>query len=419
MRISNSRCTATYILSILSVLTSPPLVDVYQHTAIGVQQLGLGKVAYLGFRYYNYNDDTYKVLENAVRWCARPEWISTEPASLSLALGESAIVQVKFTSRTLVENTYVSTLNWATNHPLSPQISVTCSLHVEGEPLLESSLTNLNFGIIQQFGQKTLDVPIHNAGCDTLNLSAPVVDNPIFSVASYPAIVLPNQDEVVKVIFNPQLPGGQNAVLTIQTDGGSATVQLTGNAVGAPVASVSPVSLEVNLTCDESITVPITLNNSGLGAFNYQIGGLNSPRQILGLTYGASIYRWNNFRTYLVQNVPNTTLTTYEGAAANALADLLTQTDGQRWKYPTTRFMRRLNRLFRTFWTMADKCSYWEVTMFSHWSRWGCLIIFIRSNTIRQPYRLWTPIIRLRWTSRPIFRSMTIAISAFFRPIVM
>lgn len=310
--------------------TSPdfkPLIQMYQWQAAGVQQVGQGKVAYLGFRYAYYFDNTVQVLENAVRWCSRPEWIATDPATLTVAPGDSATVQVKFRSETLVEDTYISAINWTTNDPLSPQIAVACTLHVEGEPLLESPLTNLNFGIIQQFSEKVMEVPVRNNGCDTLNLSAPAVDNPVFVVTDYPGFILPGKEGVVKIVFTPLLPGGQNATLTITSDGGAATVLLAGNAVGAPVATASPASLEISLNCDESITVPVTLNNSGLGGYNFQTGGLNSTRRILGLTFGANNYRWENFRNHLLQYVPNATVTAYAGANANALADSLAKKD--------------------------------------------------------------------------------------------
>lgn len=299
------------------------LVEVYQYSAVGVRQAGLGKVAFLGFRYAYPHNNATRALKNAVNWCARPEWVSAEPAILTVPPGESATLNVKFNAKNLVETTYTSTYSWATNDPLTPFISVPCTLHVEGEPSLESSLANLNFGIIQQFAQKTLEVPIKNTGCDTLNLTGISTDNPVFSPETYPNTLLPGQSGKVAVKFTPQLPGGQAGILTIETDGGAATVQLAGNAVGAPVASVNPAALEVQLTCDEAATLPITLNNNGLGGYNFQTGGLGSPRRIVALTYGATLYRWENIRYYIQQNIPGVSIAAYSGTDANALADSL------------------------------------------------------------------------------------------------
>lgn len=299
------------------------LVNMYQYSAVGVRQVGLGKVAYLGFRYVYPHYNTSKVMENAVNWCARPTWTSVNPAVLTVPPGESATLYITLGAQSLVESSYQSTINWTTNDPLTPEISIACTLHVEGEPLLESSLPNLNFGVIQQFAQKTLEVPIKNTGCDTLNVTEVSTNNIVFTIGTYPDILLPGQAGVVKVKFAPQLPGGQNGTLTIETDGGTATVQLVGNAVGAPVMSISPASLEVQLSCDETTTLPITLNNTGLGGFSYQIGGLNAPRRVVALTLGATGYRWDNLRSNILQNIPNVALSTYSGNDASALADSL------------------------------------------------------------------------------------------------
>jgi len=299
------------------------LINMYQYSAVGVRQVGLGKVAYLGFRYVYPHDNASRVLKNAINWCARPTWVSAEPSTLTVPPGESATLNVKFNAKSLVEKTYQSTFNWAANDPLTPVISIPCTLRVEGEPSLESLLPNLNFGVIQQFAQKTLEVPIKNTGCDTLNVVEVSTNNIVFAIGDYSNILLPGREGVVKVKFAPQLPGGQNGTLTIQTDGGTATVQLVGNAVGSPVASASPASIEVQLSCDETATVPITLNNSGLGGFSYQVGGLGTPRRVVALTLGAAMFRWENIRYNILQTIPNVAIAAYSGNDAGALADSL------------------------------------------------------------------------------------------------
>lgn len=300
-------------------------IGFYPHTAIGVQPFGSGKVVYLAPAFSYHTDNMLDLMENAVKWCARPSWLSVSSTSVTVPAGGSTTIQVQFNAAGLAENTFSSNLVFSTNDPQNPQLSIPCTMVVEGEPQLAGLPANLNFGIMQQFAQKDLAIEFENMGCDTLNVWSATIDNPIFQVLNFDATSLPNSKGDLRVRFAPLLPGNQSATLTIVTDAGTFSIALSGIAVGAPIGAIAPGSLSMDLACDESATLSVALSNAGLGGLNYQVGNLQSPRKALAITYGANISYWNNVRGLMLQEVPNLSLSEYSGSTAAQLADSIGQ----------------------------------------------------------------------------------------------
>ena len=304
-----------------------PLAGVsgFSHTAVGVQPLGAGRVVYIGHVFGNQNNDVLTLMENAVKWCALPTWLSVSSSTLMIPAGGSATIQVGFSAEGLTENTFLGNLLFSTNDPHNPTLNIPCTLIVVGEPQLVGIETSLHFGIIQQFAQKDLSIDFENIGCDTLNILSAISDNAAFQVLDFDAATLTNGTGKLFLRFAPILPGNQSANVTLLTDDGTFVVALTGIAVGAPVATVVPAALSVDLDCREASTLNITLSNIGLGSMNYQVGNLQTPRNVLAITYGTNNSRWNSIRSALLQQVPNLTLLEYGGSVALQLADSITQ----------------------------------------------------------------------------------------------
>ena len=222
-----------------------PLAGVsgFSHTAVGVQPLGAGRVVYIGHVFGNQNNDVLTLMENAVKWCALPTWLSVSSSTLMIPAGGSATIQVGFSAEGLTENTFLGNLLFSTNDPHNPTLNIPCTLIVVGEPQLVGIETSLHFGIIQQFAQKDLSIDFENIGCDTLNILSAISDNAAFQVLDFDAATLTNGTGKLFLRFAPILPGNQSANVTLLTDDGTFVVALTGIAVGAPVATVVPAEI--------------------------------------------------------------------------------------------------------------------------------------------------------------------------------
>jgi hypothetical protein len=133
-------------------------------------------------------------------------------------------------------------------------------------------------------------------------------------------VALPWQSAVLKVAYAPQEPGAHSGQLILETDGGNISVQLSGLAVAAPVSVAIPTSLSGSLSCGDSFSQTITLSNNGMGVLNFQAGGAQAPKRVLGLTYGASSWKWNTLRTLIETSLSNVEVREYANASPEALA---------------------------------------------------------------------------------------------------
>ncbi|MDX1911595.1 MAG: PKD domain-containing protein, partial [Saprospiraceae bacterium] len=308
------------------IFTSPGTESIahiqgFPHSAITVHSVGSGKVVYFGSVCINHYDNDLDVLENAVKYCAVPSWLEVQPEQLTVPPGGTTTVEVIVDAAQLVDNTYEQVIQFTTNDPLNPFISIPVTLVVDGDPVMSALPSQLSFGILQQFAQKDLSFNFENEGCDALHVFSATIDHPEFEIVDYSDMILPYSEGFVKIRFSPLTPGNPTGILQLVTDAGNFSLPVSGVAVAAPVGSITPGNIEVDLRCDESQTISITLNNSGLGALNYQVGNLQSPRNVLGLLYSADFAYWNSAQSYFRQTIPNLNLFTYNGSQAAQLAD--------------------------------------------------------------------------------------------------
>lgn len=292
------------------------------NSLLGFRRQGQARIIYLGFNFYSYDAVTAQLLGNALNWC-RGRRLSAAPGSGQVAVGGSGALSLGVNTAFLPAGTYSGQVILQINDPLHPEATVPFQLQVEGEPQAETETTALVFGITQQYAQVLRQFVLRNTGCDTLHILSAGTGNPYFYLLTYPDVVLPWQELVLKVAFNPQEPGSFNAALAIETDGGLISVQLGGLAVAAPVSSVSPTSLSASLSCEEGFTQTIMLSNTGQGQLNFQAGGAQAPKRVLGLTTGANYWKWNNLRNLMQSSLANLEVREYNGSDPAALADSL------------------------------------------------------------------------------------------------
>jgi PKD repeat protein len=300
-------------------------VNGQSYVVLSTQSVGNGKVVYFGSSCASHYDNDLDVLENAVNYAASPTWVSVQPDQLTVPAGENATINVVIDANNLVANTYQQTIEFTTNDPQNPLIAIPVTLVVEGDPALENLPAQLSFGVVQQFSQKELTLDFENTGCATLQISGASIDHPDFQVLNFSAQVLPYQQGMISIRFSPQIPGNIGGNLTLTTNAGIFVIPIGGVAVAAPVAGFSPGAINVELRCDETQSITLQLNNTGEGPLNYQVGNLQSPRNVLGLLYGVDGSRWENIRNYFQQQVPNIQLTDFNGTSAAELSNAIAQ----------------------------------------------------------------------------------------------
>jgi Zn-dependent metalloprotease len=208
-----------------------------------------------------------------------PDWIAINTDTLNTAISDSSLFNVTLYSEGLNSGTYNSSIILASNDPVSPFDTIPVSFTIDGTPEITLSDTCLNFGSIMENTSASDSLIIFNNGCDTLfitNITAGISE---YSPDTTNLVILPNDSAIIQVTFSPTSVGTYNSFLSIYNNDSDTTICLTGSATGAPVISYNPTSISETITsCNDSITVPVTIYNTGGGPLytSININGVSS-----------------------------------------------------------------------------------------------------------------------------------------------
>ncbi|PSR00931.1 MAG: hypothetical protein BRD50_09435, partial [Bacteroidetes bacterium SW_11_45_7] len=223
--------------------------------------------AIIPFTIYNNGSDT--LLWNTDTLFAGNNFVSpiapTSSDSGIVEAGDSAVVDVLFTSKGLVNGNYANGLTVSSNDPVTPMDTVRTFLQVNGDPVISLSDTVLDFGSVLVGDVVQDSFQLLNHGCDTLAVSnLSVLDTSLFSVNAASQTILPFDSTEITVTYSPDSVGDNNDALSIATNVGDTTVILKADGVPAPVITTNPDTLDVTITgCKDSTQVPLTILNNG------------------------------------------------------------------------------------------------------------------------------------------------------------
>ncbi|MEO1448082.1 MAG: PKD domain-containing protein, partial [Bacteroidota bacterium] len=206
------------------------------------------------------------------------------PDADTTAAGDSIMVSVLFDGTGLNGGLYTADINFLSNDPLNPVVTVPVSVLLVGTPILVLSDTCLDFGSTQQYTPVTQTLTLLNSGCDTLDMTL-LPNHPAFSLSDSCLVLLPDSSHVLTVTFFPDTTGTYSAILDLFTNAGDSSVCLNGIATGAPLLDVNPDSLSATASCGDSTTLTLTLYNVGSGVLDIDDivtnGGIGGDSSVL------------------------------------------------------------------------------------------------------------------------------------------
>ena len=85
-----------------------------------------------------------------------------------------------------------------------------------------------------------------------MNITSATMTNPDFAIVSGPTSLLPGVTEMVIIEFTPGSVGLISGNLNVTTNVGDTTICLSGIGLAAPLVSVTPNPMVVNLGCGDS-----------------------------------------------------------------------------------------------------------------------------------------------------------------------
>ena len=193
-------------------------------------------------------------------------WLTTAPASGTVAAGESIAVAVTLDARLLYGGEYRSIVRILSNDPALPDMELPANLHVTAIPDIALSDTAIDFGRIWAGGVGRDTIVVSNQGPDSLFVSGVSVNDPRFDVDTTAfALGLYGERRLI-VACAPLEPGTVTGTLSIASndpDEPVMNVTLRFECVYPPAVAAAPDSMLVQLSTGGIVVREIEIANTG------------------------------------------------------------------------------------------------------------------------------------------------------------
>jgi PKD repeat protein len=184
----------------------------------------------------------------------------------------------------LLSGTHDFIARFASNDPLQPALSIPIHLNLMGSPeAMVLTQTCLAYTNVQQGAVATDTAFVFNAGCDTLRLTSASANGPQFTATNLPLSMAPGDTAAIIVAFSASTVGTFTDTLNVQNNDSTLRICLSATTIGAPFIALPKDTLEYELNkCKVVGYENFRINNTGLGAMNYQmtIGGFRASTHL-------------------------------------------------------------------------------------------------------------------------------------------
>jgi len=191
-------------------------------------------------------------------------WACFNPDVGTTIAGDSSIVTFDFSTCGQSSGVYMADVIVFSNDPLASVDTFPISLIVVGLPNMNRSDTCLYLDSIMEFATHLDSVWIRNDGCDTLFVTDANTTLPEYTLSDTTFTVLPGDSALMTVLFSPTTSGAFVDTINLINNDADTIVCLTGFGFPRPIMTVDTDSIDVLIVgCCDSVTVPITIYNTG------------------------------------------------------------------------------------------------------------------------------------------------------------
>ncbi len=248
------------------------LVRYGSYDVVTCRNFGKGKAIYVGFDYFEYNNDAARIIANAVKWDISEhiisDWLSLSTHTDTIAPGSSATIDITFKTTDLIDGSYSDTLQIYTNDPLMPLAKVNCTMIIDGTPELTLSDTSVVFRNVYSGNEATSNFSILNTGCDTLLVSSISSSQPNFRVSTTSMNIAPGDSELVDITFTPNSVGTHNGYLSIFSNDVDTVLNLIGICIESPALFLSADTVHLNYTNESYDYISLVSDRSWTASSN-------------------------------------------------------------------------------------------------------------------------------------------------------
>ena len=243
------------------------------------RQYGKGKAIYwyTGFSFEEPN--TTYVLENIIN----SRMNQTAGAILGngsgiLTSGSSASIPVTLFSYQAEPGIHIEDVSVCTNDPAHPVIVIPIEVSVSGGPEIAVSDSCLFYSNVMTTDTVRKQLTLFNNGCDTLFITGIQSNTSDFSSSTSSVVIPPYKKKQIEVFSHPNSVGSVLDTLFVFNNDHLVKICLSATAVFSPVAVIQPDTIQVSITaCDDSVVVPLSFSNSGMGTLDYCIKYFHNP----------------------------------------------------------------------------------------------------------------------------------------------
>lgn len=239
-----------------------------------------GIFVWLGHGWTSGTESSWSGSVELVGVSATPPFITdASPVSGSIDPGQSETITVSLDAAGLPDGMYEGAVTITSNDPATPSTEVAITIDVfGGAPIIGVDPASLDFGTLFVGQTQDATFTVSNTGAADLVVSDISFDDAAYSADVTSFTVAIGETQTVTVTYAPTEAGDNNATATISSNdetNSSATVSMTGSAVGAPEIAVSPGSFTWNLGQNASDSDMLSISNNGASDLVVSISAVN------------------------------------------------------------------------------------------------------------------------------------------------
>ncbi|UCH15681.1 MAG: S8 family serine peptidase, partial [Bacteroidales bacterium] len=199
-------------------------------------------------------------------------WLSISPESGIIVPGGNLGIDFTFNSDDLTPKDYTKYILINSNDPVTPVFVLPVTLHVNGIPQISVSEDTLQFPETYINDTSMMIMYVGNTGTDSLIVTSVSSDNSSFNATTDSFFILPDDSLKLDIEFTPISLGSFSGNLSIESNDtatGTVVVVMNGESVLAPVISVTPDSVPVQLMSGDTLVEYLTIDNTAGGSELY------------------------------------------------------------------------------------------------------------------------------------------------------
>ncbi len=273
----------------------------YSYPIISERHIGNGKTILLGIDYYYTTTDGNTVLTNAINYGAlNSSFITNSAISQTILPGDSTVLSFTLNATGLVNGWHTNNITLSHNDQSQSLIVVPCSLYVQGTPDIRFNSNYHSFGSVYTGTSITDSIYVYNDGCSNLSISNITSNNSYLIPMSTTGTIAAGDSMPLAFKFQPAAAGSYAMTATVFNNDANYTLNFAGSAALSPQISLSPNPLNATIVnCNDSITIPVTITNTGGVALSGSVSPPSDSLKILMLTYGGYSTSVSNLATAL------------------------------------------------------------------------------------------------------------------------